>query len=123
MVKKEICAPNFHNMKYGKHESNLQEGQFHDLTELVEEISYELDDEGFAHQVSRVKEVPIKQKFAGMKASDYSLNNLVAVGAIDGLKYCQYSGDIDKTLGNVNKLMDVIDADDAVGQVSEQVTE
>lgn len=110
MAKKEISAPNFHNIKYGKHESNLVKGRYADLVETIDEVSYELDEEGFAHAVHKLKVVPVKQKFEGMKASDYSLNNLVAVGAVDNLKFCQYSGDIDKTLVNVDKLMDAYDA-------------
>lgn len=74
------------------------------------EVGYEVDDNGRIHQVVKTTEIPVKELNKDLKVVDFSINNLSAIGAVDKLKFQQLTGDIDVSLGNVDKLMDSIES-------------
>ena len=64
--------------------------------------------------VNKVQSRKVSERNKGLKVNDFSMECLQAIGAVDGLKFSQLSdGNIDRSLSNIDRLLDAIDAADA----------
>lgn len=106
--------PSWSNSKYALKEIKDSGYQYKDIEEDVVEMSYETDKEGYVYPVRKVKKVPISQRYEGLRAADFSLQNMIAIGAVGSLKPMNYVGDVDKSLENINILMDEVQNLDAI---------
>lgn len=95
---------------------------FSAFVEIVQEEYFEKDEQGNAVKKVVVVKKPVKGRNDAVRVADFSMNNIVAIGAEGTLKYSQYAGDIDKSLVAVNALMDRVDLDIANANVDKNIS-
>lgn len=87
----------------------------HDAVERTMTTEYVRDENtGRFKVVNKVKTVKVSERNKGLKVNDFALQSLIAVGAVDGLKFSTYQdSEIDMSLDNIDRLLDAIDAIDS----------
>lgn len=84
--------------------------------EYSERVRDQVLEKGRVRHKMIYKTVKPGDKFKGIKASDFDLENLIALGALDGMKECQLSGsnleDADRVEGSIDNLINAVDREE-----------
>ena len=93
-----------------------------DVVADIQTTEYRIDENsGKAYKVDKIDKKLIKDAFKGVKVQDFSLENLIATGAVSTLKRVSLEGDIDKSLANIDNLMSFIDSEQAAAPAASEV--
>lgn len=79
------------------------------LTEFVS-VMEQLEENGRVFNRQVVKEIDVPSRFDGLKVSDFTLENLASIGAVDALQECKLIGldgkEVDSVLYRANSFAD-----------------
>lgn len=92
----------------------------HQAVERTMTTEYVRDEQsGRVSVVNKVTSRKVSDRDKGFKVNDFAMDSLVSIGAVDGLKFSTYSdGNIDRSLDNVDRLLDAIDVADAAARAA-----
>lgn len=94
-----------HSQRYAK----CKTGNYPKYTE--EFVTEQVEQNGVLVSRSALKKIKVSERFKGLRPSDFSLENVIAAGAIGNLKQITINGgsdleSVEKSIANMENLMD-----------------